>query len=441
MVVDSYPVNGQEGIELNEVIKVVFNDIVAPINFEDIEVRNLNKSEIVDFDFTHDKNILTVVVKDRNAIGANSLAGSTKYEISIKDVYHPKSSAEKIMAYLSFTTKVESIKDFNTDNIPDNVIINFKMVQTYPANEARNISPKYIKFTYNNDINPYSIHTSDEVDDSGNVIAKQNIYLFKNSPEYIEEILLLSELEYGSRDELSKIDIDCKIIDNELYIIPVSRATGSDGQVTTSILTLDSNAQYTALVKNVVSTEGMQGGQSIITFTTIPSPLYIEPTEITSTPYFNSVTSGTKTIEDIYDMINRYSLDAEDVATEAGTYEAITWRDTADASMSACVKNYVRYKTLYYLVYDRYITVVSASEDKKLSDLEISYANKPNYLKSLLDDLWGKLTGAEEEIKRFGETVEGIGVFIKGENVDTTYTFMDRSFKDYEGNTYWDYTE
>ena len=235
------------------------------------------------------------------------------------------------------------------------------------------------------------------------------------------------------------MDIDCKVIDNELYIIPVTKTTNPEGVTTTTITPLENGTQYTVLVRNMLSKENMHGGKNVLTFTTTPAPLYIDPSEVISTPYFYSVTSGLKTMDDIYNMINTYSLDAEDIAEEAGTTDSIVWADTADASMSACIKNYVRYKTLYYLVYDRYIAVVSSSEDKKLSDLEISYANKPTYLKSLLDDLWKKFKAAEEEIKNFGTTVDGIGVFIKGENVDTTYDFMDRSFKDYEGNRYWNF--
>lgn len=439
VIVDSFPINGQDNVALNEIIRIVFNDIIAPINFEDIEVRNLNKNEIVHFEYTQDKDTITIVVNDRNSVGDNMFCGLTKYQITVRNVIIVSSPADRSDCVLSFTTKVETLEDFKEDELVNSPAIRFKCIATTPNNETKNIAPKYIKFVYNRKINPYSVFEKDEDENLTTTPKAKNLYVFKNSPEYIEEILLLRELEYQEDGALEEIQFDVKLLDNEIYIIPIS--VSEDGSIKT-VLELESNSQYTVMARNITSVEALVADTEIVTFHTAPSPLYIEPEEITNSSYFHSVTSGNKSVNDIYDMVNRFSLDADNVAEEAGTKEAID-DDVANnnGEMIACVKNYVRYKTLYTLVYDRYITVVSASEEKKLSDLEISYANKPNYLKSLLDDLWNKMHAAEEEIKRYGETVDGIGLFIKGSNVDATYDFMDRTFKDFEGNRYWNYEE
>ena len=93
---------------------------------------------------------------------------------------------------------------------------------------------------------------------------------------------------------------------------------------------------------------------------------------------------------------------------------------------------------LYDYVFNRYVTCVSSSRDKKLADLEISYQDKAGELLNLLNSLKNKWQQAEDDVKHFNDdSTNTIGLFVKGSDVDEERSFMDRSFKDSNQHKSW----
>lgn len=424
VVVKTYPINGQENVALNTDIKICFDSKLAPVNLEDITVENLNNGELVDFYFNQYGETLAIVIQDRHAIGENLLCGLTTYQVSIKNIIKPSAPMQKAKHILKFTTTKEDPSDISTDSIQnsESSVAKFAILESTPFDGQKQASPKYIKIVFNDNIRQDSV---------GDPLGeKPTVFLFQGSPEIIQEYLMLKDYqeELGFATSVQQIDIKIKIQNNILLIFPVS---DQDGNL------FEDNSQYTLIINNIsgAAHAGHPIKQAIITFWTKFSPLYIQAEEIISTPYYGLVGQNRSNNEDfIYRLIRANSLLAESIASEAETKEAISWEEDA---LSQCVVNFVRYKTLYDLIFDKYVTIVSSSEDKKLSDLEISYANKPTYLKSLLDDLDRRRGAAEDEIRKFGEDISPMGVCIKGSAVDEEYDFMNRAISDLEGNKSW----
>lgn len=439
VVVKTFPINGQDNISLNSDVKIYFDSALAPINFEDIRVENMNSGELVEFQFEQYDELINIFIQDRNAHGDNNLCGLTTYQVTIKNATKSSAPMQKGSHILRFKTEAENPADIPKTEVSTNMSYepNFAVSEVWPADGQKHISPKYIKVVFTDVIDPQSVRTQAEVDDQGKV-KSQTVYLLKGSPENIQEQIMLKDYEdeFTISVDVPEITIKAKVNGSTLLIFPVKTTEegAEQGEVLSS---LEDNSQYSIVINDIAGGTPYRSSikQVVSTFWTKFSPLYIDTNEIVSTPYYGLVAQNRVDNTDfIYGLIKGNSLLAEAIATEAGTTDALKW---TEKELSPCIAQFVRYKTLYDLVFDKYITIVSSSEDKKLSDLTISYANKPAYLKSLLDDLDFKRAAAEDEIRKFGQDNVPMAVCIKGSAVDAEYDFMNRAISDLEGNKSW----
>lgn len=440
VVVKTFPINGQDNISLNSDVKIYFDSALAPINFEDIRVENMNSGELVEFQFEQYDELINIFIQDRNAHGDNNLCGLTTYQVTIKNATKSSAPMQKGSHILRFKTEAENPADIPKTEVSTNISYesNFAVSEVWPADGQKHISPKYIKVVFTDVIDPQSVCAQAEVDEKGEVVKSQTVYLLKGSPENIQEQIMLNDYkdEFMISVAVDKIKIEAKVKGSTLLIFPIK--TIKEGTEEREVLaSLDDNSQYSIIINNIAGGTPYRSSikQVVSTFWTKFSPLYIDANEIVSTPYYGLVAQNRVDNTDfIYGLIKGNSLLAEAIAAEAGTTESLKW---AEEELSPCIAQFVRYKTLYDLVFDKYITIVSSSEDKKLSDLTISYANKPAYLKSLLDDLDFKRAAAEDEIRKFGQDNAPMAVCIKGSAVDAEYDFMNRAISDLEGNKSW----
>lgn len=401
IIVNSYPVNGSENIPLNSKITICFGaPIKEPIK-ENIIVENLNKNELCDYtlEFSEDSKIINLIVKDKNAIGENSLCGLTKYSVRLVSIQG--TTPEKVNLELSFYTEAESPEDLEIKNNTETTVSNeLYILSSSPENGDKLFNGTYIR-----------VNLSAEPFEKS--VTEDNIYLIQGTIATLEESYLLdTELEH----------IPCSIIlkGKTILVRPTEAFTG--------------NTEYVLIIDGVTN-ERTTISDYYLEFAMIPSPLYCDYEEIMNSSYFGLLSDGLSNIrEGIINKIYRYGQDIEQVAKDAGTDTEIDWDTPSD-----CVKDYVSNRTLYDYVFNRYVTCVSTSRNKKLADLEISYQDKAGELLKLLNDLENKWRQAEEDVKNFGDdSNNSVGLFVKGSEVDEERSFMTRSFADSEGAKSWD---
>lgn len=429
VIVKTSPVNGQRDVPLNEFIRIYFDGALASIDIEDVMVENLNSGELIEARFEQYDDLVTIYVQDRNAHADNFLCGLSTYQVTLRNIAKASSPSQQAQYVLKFTTEAETLQDINnteSDNDSFNTI-DFVVTKTFPVDQQKNFTPKYIKIEFSNIITSSSVREQDP----------QTVFLIKGSPEQAQEKLMFREYEslITADDDFTNIEsvpVKIGINKNVLMIFPLKE---EEDQAT--LATLEDNLQYTVIINNICGGGSYQHkiDQIVLTFWTAYSPLYVDANDIISTPYYGIVTQERSANQEfIYRLIQANSLLAESIARDAGKIDSLSW---AADTLTPCIVEFVKYKTLYDLLFDKYITVVSSSEDKTLSDLTISYANKPTYLKSLLEDLDRRRAAAEDKIRKFEEDIAPMTVCIKGSAVDEEYDFMNRAMRDLEGNKSW----
>ena len=179
VVVKTFPINGQDNISLNSDVKIYFDSALAPIDFEDVIVENINSGELVEFQFEQSDELINIFVQDRNAIGDNSLCGLTTYQVTIKNATKPSAPMQKGSHILRFKTAAENPADITKTETSAGINYNtaFAVSEVYPADGQKHISPRYIKVVFTDTIDPQSIRAQAELDEQGEVKYPQTIYL------------------------------------------------------------------------------------------------------------------------------------------------------------------------------------------------------------------------------------------------------------------------
>lgn len=393
IIVNSYPINGSENISLDSNIVITFGAEIQKPSKENILIQNLNKNELCNFELSlsDDSKILTLIVSDPNAIGSNKLCGLTKYSIELNGIRG--TTPEKVNLFLSFYTTSETREDIELRENEFTTISNdLYIIETTPTNGAKFFDGSYLKVIFSDE--PYE-----------STINSDNIYLIEGTEKTIEESYLFDIV-------LDKIDCDL-ILKNKILLIKPKEG-------------FESNKDYTLIIDNVCN-ERTTINDYYLSFSSALSPLYCNYKDITNNSYFSLLSENIPNIqEDVINRIYQYSINVENIARDADTINEIDWE-----TPSTCVNEYVLNRTLYDYVFNRYVTCVSSSRDKKLADLEISYQDKAGELLNLLNSLKNKWQQAEDDVKHFNDdSTNTIGLFVKGSDVDEERSFMDRSFRD-----------
>lgn len=397
LIISTIPENGSDKNNLSDKVQIVFSSGILPPTLANFDVKNITQNTSVPFtiEFNEEspKNI-NLIIQDPNALSGNSFCGLCKYKISVKGI-RSFSDGEKMTKIFSFSflTEEEDILSIIENGQTGQSL--FKVVSTYPENNAKYVSVEKIGVQYSD-----------------------NIKIGENT-----EVIIIngdsSKIDFMDLYEIEPIDGEISVSGNVLRFTPASA--------------FESNSQYSVLLKGIINEDGTTEAQEYrFSFTTKRHPFYGEENDIISPEYalINSITKGnTDYIEAI---IFANSKRAQDIATNAGTFSLINWDSPPNY-----VYEYVAYKTRYDIIYGEYLKLASGASTKTLADLTIAYNYSIKDLLQIIDMLKKAYLKAAAQIEGTTLAAKSTAIFQKGSSVDTIPDFMNRAFKDMEGEKEW----
>jgi hypothetical protein len=104
---------------------------------------------------------------------------------------------------------------------------------------------------------------------------------------------------------------------------------------------------------------------------------------------------------------------------------------------SRYVAEYVKTKTRYDLLYDKYIQITGDSTSKMLGDLQITYQMSLADLLDLIEKLKAEYERWEEMLRGSASGRAMMSPFNKGENIDDMPDYKTRSLKNWDGSKSW----
>jgi hypothetical protein len=158
--------------------------------------------------------------------------------------------------------------------------------------------------------------------------------------------------------------------------------------------------------------------------------MYADVEEIFKSRAITILMEGAQEVE-IARLINDNGKLAEFMVEKYAT-EDIDWTNPP-----IYVEQYVKYKTQYDIVFDKFIELSGNPTSKQLKDLTIEYGYSIGDLLDLADKLELRYKYWEDFLKSSGKGRASAGVFQKGSNVDENPDFMDRKFTSIEGDKEW----
>lgn len=470
IVISTYPENGSKDMVLNSPIKIGFAGPVdaSTVTTDHIRLENLNESRDIPLTLDYNGSTCEITITPSDDAYNNMLLGLTQYRLTVAGL----SKDEDIMQgmyNLEFSTVSNPIEDVIQ---PDLVGEEFAIVNYYPKKSSYGISPDAIKVKFNKNVLESSVTpdtfivTKDTVEDlsdlgfisidavNGEYNASGNVAAFMPYVEYNEQLgtgsLLTSGLPFNSFTLLkypvyqatlyvdgteAVEDTDCAI-DLETgaitFLAGKEPAVGATVTATTRAWSkLDDNTRYTVILLDIRSVDVPEAlPPTLYSFYTKITPMYAKLADIQAN--YASVSTLIKGMEavDVLNIIKENSEMAEWIADQNGN--TINW----DSPPKYAIE-YVKTKTRYDIVFDKYIQLSSEATTKELGDLAIEYNMSLKDLLTLADKLRLAYEYWEGMLKGSASGKTRPKPFKRGENVDEDPDFKNRQFKDWGGTKSW----
>lgn len=405
VIISTVPEKGSSDIALREPLKLTFAAPIASgtVTNDNIKLENTNNGHDVPLTLTYNSDTyeISIVPAEADAYTnsetqvKNYLIGLVSYRLVVSDIASPLGESMQDVFVLDFTTMQDSITSVVTEPEIQTV---FGITNQYPKADSYGTTPTVIKIKFSSDI----LITS---------ITGTSIIVTSDTVEDINDI---GFVDYATVAGAVAIDnSNAKI----LTFTPTAAFTD--------------NTKYTVIVQGVSSaTETIE--PYMYTFYSKMSPMYSTVQAIQSK--YTSVAEIIKGMDplDVLEIIKDNSNLAKWIAEQAENTDNIDW-DTPDR----CVSEYVKTKTRYDILMDKYVQLAGNGQSKNLGDLQITYNFSLSDLLDLIDKLKDEYLKWEEMLKGVSSGRATLGIFTKGESVDDDPDYKDRGMTDWDGNTSW----
>lgn len=472
---------------LNSPIKITFADSVdaSTITSDHIKLENLNDGRDIPLLFEYNQSTFELTITPSDNKYNNMLLGLVDYRLSVANISSLQAELMQGLHTLEFTTISDSIENVQE---PVPVENDFVAVNFFPKQGSYGISPDDIKVKFNKDVLESSvvnvdgsskgsfIITSDTIEDledigfisiklvTGEYEVSGRIISFKPYTEYTESVGTGATLTSGvlrSSFQLTKYPVyqavisvaGIQVVEGTDYTIDLTTGaiTFKDGfqpavgaaitAVTRQSIKLSDNTKYTVVLsgiqheytdsEGIVHTENLE--QPVMySFYTAFSPLYASLADIQTTYASVAIIMKTMNPIDVLEIIRENGEMAYWIAEQNENKENIDW-DTPDK----IVIEYVKAKTRYDILFDKYIQLAGEATTKTLGDLSIEYSMSLADLLKLIEKLKLEYLYWENMLKGSKGGKARMQVFTKGESVDDVPDYKDRGMKDWEGTKSW----
>lgn len=392
LIISTYPENGSTEVQLNNPIVVEFSDVMdeMTITTSHVKLENINLATSVPVTMVYDDSINGITITPKDDAYGNMLLGSTSYKLSLWGLQGQYGDIMQGTYTLEFTTISDSITSIID---PVDIDENFAVVNTFPKESSINTTPTDIRVKFNRGVLDTSVTT--------------NTFIVTSDPvDAIEDIGFI-----------------------EMVMIEGTFAVDSSVITFTPTVALSDNTKYTLVLYGILSVDNERLEPMIYSFNTKVTPAYTNPTDILKGyPSLGPIIKSLNILE-LYDYIKSNGEMAEFIGT-ANTN--IDWTNPP-----RYVVEYVKAKTRYDIVFDRYIQLSNEASAKTLADLSIEYHTNLKDLLAMADRLKGMYEYWENMIK--GSTIgkSRPATFVKGETGDENPDFLSRKFKDIDGTKSW----
>lgn len=390
LLINTIPENGSENVGLDQQISLEFSaDLSTDLSQASIRLVNMNDgTEVEGIAPSVDSSFLRISVP-ANATGGHSYEGLTQYKLLVSSIESLPGEEMEGTLELRFTTEANEVQDYPYEE-PE-VLSDFYVARSYPEENSVG-TPTTLRIKTNKDIG-----LSTDLD---------HIYLVEGKS--VEDALFM-----GNTNLLSPEDIS---INSDIISITCPE--------------LGSATQYTLSIESLTSIDSDTIEPFSISFISSFDSMYADVEEILKSKAVTILLEGAQEVE-IARLIDDNGKLAEFMVEKYAT-EDIDWTNPP-----IYVEQYVKYKTQYDIVFDKFIELSGNPTSKQLKDLTIEYGYSLGDLLDLADKLELRYKYWEEFLKSSGKGRASAGVFQKGSNVDENPDFMDRKFTSIEGDKEW----
>jgi methionine-rich copper-binding protein CopC len=400
VIISTYPENGSSNAGLKEQIKLTFADAIleSTVIASNIKLENTNANDGRDIPLTleydsNSPNEITITPAD-NGYNGNYLIGLTSYRLTVSGIMSPTWEKMQATYSLEFTTITDGIESVISEPVSGG---SFSVVNQYPKADSYGVTPSTIKIKF-----------------SSNVI----------------EASVTNESVIVTTDTVEDVN-DIGFIDINTVAGTVAVGTSADVVVFTPTSALADNTKYTVILK------GIQSGTETVdpymySFYSVLSPAYTTIADLKFRyPSVAEIIKDSNPI-DILEIIRDNSQNAQWIAEQAGTSSDISWNPP-----DKYVVEYVKTKTRYDIVFDKYLQLAGDDSTKILADLQITYQTDIPALTTLAEQLKQEYLHWEDFLKGGTSGRATPKPFNRGESVDTVPDYKDRSLKDWDGSKSW----
>lgn len=393
LLINTIPENGSENVGLDQQISIEFNgDLSTDLTSASIRLINMNLGEEVEGiapSVNISNNSILDVVVPANATGGHLYEGLTQYKLLVSSLSSSVGETLDGELELRFTTKENEYEDYVEPHEP--VSTAFSVIRSYPQ-EGSVVTPDVIRLKFSEAMNLSSDLSS--------------ILLIKG--DNIDDALFMGETNLLVVEDIT--------VDSDLMTIQCPE--------------LEPAKKYSLSISNIQNAGGEDIEPYNIVFTSSFASMYVQVQDILSSKAVSILLEGSTEMF-IAEIISNNSNLAEFIATDSGN-EEIDWENPP-----FYVLEYVKYKTQYDVIFDKFIELSGNPTSKKLKDLQIEYGYSLSDLLKMADRLELRFKYWEDYLRgsRRGKALPA--AFRKGESIDEMPEFMDRMFTDIEGNKEW----
>jgi hypothetical protein len=395
------PENGSENVSLDEVIKITFDGELDPDTITTSNVKLINytaNSEVLGATVQLvDTNTAILVTAPSTSTGGHRFEGLNDYKVMLAGVANANGEVIDGAFQLRFTTQPGSVTEVIPPPPPPVGTV-FEIVRTYPK-ETSVTTPDTIK-----------ILCSKNIDTNSDL---NGIMLIED-----DSIMTIEEAVFMGQNLIQVANIS--ILNNILTITIPEDFIWKNGTL------------YNVVITGIKDVDGNTIVPRMFSFYAGFAPFYSNVSSVKSSVAVSNILGDTRDI-DISLKIYENSRLAEFIATEA-EQDITVWATT----LPMYVSEYVKYKTQYDIVFDKFIDLSSGPSMKQMKDLMVQYVYTLSDLLKMADRLKLQYQYWEDYLR--GHTGRGravAAVFQRGSDADEDPDFMNRQIKELDGTKSW----
>lgn len=397
LVIETIPENGSENVSLEQLIEIVFDGCIDSdsLNSADIRLINYNTNQEVEgliISPSRPQDLDGSQVYSGILIEPPTLEPLTEYRLIVSNLTSAYGEVMEGSIELRFTTEQGSISEV----LEPDQLVTFYVVRTYPEDKSIT-KPSSIRIKFNKDLNQINNF--------------QSIMLLEGSSK--EDALFM-----GKTNLIDETNIVISSSSNDIIEITPPE--------------LLSETIYTVYIEGVLDTENNTVEPYEFIFKTPSDTMFCDIDDILESVAIKTTVEALSISNDYINQIIVNNSELAKFIAEQAENTGVNW-DLPDIY----VKNYVKYKTQYDILLDKFMEISSQPTSKQLKDLSVEYGWRPNDLLTIIDNLKERYEFWEAFLKGKKTKFTKSAPFIRGENADENPDFMDRKFRGRDGVKRW----